>query len=128
MEFFTTVKLSTTAIALQERLCLDHLGHYCSEIDQVLRIDSEQRGSIYCAWGEFIIERQLIHGGLRFTLPHCPNALSWTITTTEDAASVVIHATINRTTHDTDFIESIEAFINSWKLGLEAINPANHNG
>ncbi len=133
MEFFTTANLSTTTDSLQEKLSLNQLDRYCSEINKVLYVESEQRGSIYCTWGEFIVERQLIHGGLRFTLPQCPNALSWTITCGAKSASdqVVIHATINRTTHDSDFIESIETFVDGWKSGLETMGETNtpdHNG
>ncbi len=124
MEFFAVADLSTTPAALQNTLRVETLDLYCSEIDRILQVDNESRGVIYCLWGEFAVERQVINGGIRFTLPHCPNALSWTITTGHDPApdQVVIHATINRTTHDADFIESIETFIESWRAGLE-----NHN-
>jgi hypothetical protein len=48
--------------------------------------------------------------------------LAWTLTAQEDSApsgaGVLIHATINRTEHDPDFIESIEAFVEDWRAGL----------
>ena len=71
----------------------------------------------------FFVERQLIKGGVRFSLPECPNALAWTITTGFEPApdKVIIHCTINRLEHDEDFIESIELFVKSWKIGLEAL-------
>lgn len=120
MEFFAIADVETKQENLQA-LTVHKLNQYCAEIDKVLHIEHENSASVYCVWGEFTVHRQIINGGVRFTLPGCPNALAWTITTGFDPApgKIVIHGTINRTEHDADFIESIESFIQSWKTGLE---------
>jgi len=120
VEFFAIADVQTTSDALQA-LTVEKLAAYCSDIDKVLAVDSDDKGRVYCVWGEFAVERQVINGGIRFTLPGCPNALSWTITTglPPEPQKVVIHCTINRTEHEDDFIESIQSFIDAWKLGLE---------
>ena len=121
MEFFSIADVSASVETVQA-LTVEELDQYCADIDQVLSVNSENSADVYCIWGAFTVERQIINGGLRFTLPKCPNALAWTITTGFEPApnKVVIHCTINRTDHDVDFIDSIKSFINSWKLGLES--------
>ena len=120
MEFFAIADIETKPEILQE-LTVHKLNQYCADIDKVLHIENDNNADVYCVWGEFTVHRQVINGGVRFTLPNCPNALAWTITTgfEPEPKKVVIHATINRTEHETDFIESIQSFIYSWKAGLE---------
>ncbi|MEK7991302.1 MAG: hypothetical protein VSS52_009875 [Thiotrichaceae bacterium] len=120
MEFFAIANIETQAETLQA-LTVEKLNQYCAEIDSVLRVEHENSADIYCLWGEFTVHRQVINGGVRFSMPKCPNALAWTITTGFAPApeKVLIHATINRTEHDADFIESIQEFIQAWKVGLE---------
>ena len=120
MEFFAVVHIETTPETLQ-KLTVRKLTQYCSDIDKVLHIENDNSADVYCVWGEFTVHRQIINGGVRFSLPNCPNALAWTITTgfEPEPGEVVIHGTINRTEHDADFIESIQLFIQSWKVGLE---------
>lgn len=121
MEFFATARVDAGVAALEQRLTLDRLPDWCASIDTVLE-HSGETGRIYCVWGEFAVRRESIRGGLRFTLPGCPNALAWTITTElpPDPNAVVVHCTINRQEHDPDFIETIEAFVDDWRRGLEA--------
>jgi len=120
MEFFAIADIETKPQILQG-LTVHKLNQYCADIDKILRIENDNNADVYCVWGEFTVHRQVINGGVRFSLPNCPNALAWTITTGFDPEpkKVVIHATINRTEHDPDFIESIQSFIDSWKAGLE---------
>lgn len=120
MEFMEIADAPPDEGALQ-RITVRELSRFCGDIDEVLQVDSTDRATVYCVWGEFVVERQLINGGLRFSLPGCPNAFTWTITTGHDPApdKVVVHGTINRVTHDPDFIESIEDFLAAWKTGLE---------
>jgi hypothetical protein len=122
MEFLEIVDASIPSAELQE-LKIGELDKYCSEINNIINVETVDRAKIYCGWGEFCVERQLIKGGVRFSLPECPNALAWTITTGFEPApdKVIIHCTINRLEHDEDFIESIELFVKSWKIGLEAL-------
>ncbi|AHE98300.1 MULTISPECIES: hypothetical protein [Thioalkalivibrio] len=121
MEFFATARIGADAGGLEQQITIERLPDWCASIDTVLE-QSGDSGRIYCVWGEFVVSRETIRGGVRFTLPGCPNALAWTITTDlpPDPDAVVIHCTINRREHDPDFIETIEAFVDDWRQGLEA--------
>ena len=122
MEFFAVVDRSLDADSLQRRLTVSTLAEHCEVIDEVLRHEGE-RGEIYCLWGGFEVRRERINGGVRFTLPGCPNALAWTVTVDGTAAEVVVHCTINRHDHDPDFIESIEQFVAAWAEGIGRLSP-----
>lgn len=121
MEFFSIADVRTDQEALKRRLDIPSLPRWCASIDEVLSADGDG-GEIYSVWGQFNIRREEINGGLRFTLPNCPNAFSWTVTTGHPPApeGVVVHCTINRTEHDEDFLETIRDFAEDWKAGLEA--------
>ena len=117
MEFFEEIEHSKLTVqTLQKRLSIRSLPHYCAAIDTVIK-DNGDSGLIYCLWGEFSINREEIRDGLRFTLPNCPNALAWTITTSNDRT--VVHCTIDKRSHDADFIDSIKQFIQDWGQGLK---------
>lgn len=60
-------------------------------------------------------------GGVRFWVPDCPNALAWTVTTGYPPypERIVIHATINRTDHNREFIDATVALMKTLKNGLE---------
>ncbi|WP_295540102.1 hypothetical protein [uncultured Thiohalocapsa sp.] len=124
MEFFSTLAAEATAADLQRHLTIGTLAEHCASIDAVLRADGED-GEIWCLWGQFQVHRECIRGGVRFTLPHCPNALAWTVTAGDETpAPVVVHCTINRTEHEPDFIESIELFVDDWRTGLQRLADA----
>ena len=120
MEFFAIAEIATSEQSLRKRLTIADLPLYCASIDTVLTVLGD-RGRIYCTWGEFAVHRQDIRGGVRFSLPGCPNGLQWTLTTgfPPAPAQTVIHCTINRPQHDADFIASIETFVADWRRGLE---------
>jgi hypothetical protein len=125
MEFFTTADIRTTEQALRAALTIPSLPNYCASIERVL-VTLGDRGRVYCVWGEFAVHRQDIRGGVRFTLPGCPNGLQWTLTTGFPPAphAVVIHCTISRTEQDPDFVDSLRTFISHWREGLEQGWPA----
>lgn len=120
MEFLQRFPLpGVDAAGLQQAVVIARLAEFCASIDRVLEAGTE-RGRIYCIWGEFTVHRELIRGGLRFTLPHCPNALAWTLTRDPEPAPglITLHCTINRSDPDPDFAESIEVFLADWHDGL----------
>jgi hypothetical protein len=116
MEFFRTLPLQVGPDALQAHLDVTVLPRLSDGIDTLLRDDGPDDGVVYCLWGEFRVRRESINGGVRFSLPDCPNALAWTVTTGHppDPDAVVLHLTINRQEHDPDFIESLAFFADSW--------------
>jgi len=121
MEFFAATIIPATAAELQQRLTISALPRWCASIEQVLS-DTGTRGEIFCVWGTFVTHREEVNGGVRFSLPGCPNAFQWTVTTGQapDPQQTVLHASINRSEHDPDFIDSIQQFMADWKTGLEA--------
>ena len=122
MEFFAIADMRTTADALQAQLDITSLPSWCASIGTVLSHDGD-RGEIYCVWGQFIVHREPIRGGVRFTLPNCPNALAWTVTTGFAPApeKIVVHCTISRPEHDADFVATMEKFVEDWRQGLSKL-------
>ena len=119
MEFFTAARSKLSVIDLQRNLSIRELPRWCASITEVFS-DEGMRGEIYCVWGRFRIHREDIRDGVRFTLPGCPNALQWTVTTGQppEPDAVAIHLTINRAEHDPDFIESNRQFVEDWRIGV----------
>ena len=121
MEFLATTELPASAEDLQRRLTIGALPRWCASVEKVLS-DEQSSGEIFCVWGTFHVRREDLRHGVRFSLPGCPNALQWTVTTGNPPApaDTVIHATINRSEQDPDFVDSIRQFVDDWKAGLEA--------
>lgn len=121
MEFFALAAVPASVDDLRRRLTIIDLPLWSASISVVFR-DGGTEGEIYCVWGQFRVRREEIRDGVRFTLPGCPNALQWTVTTGQppEPDKVVIHLTINRAEHDPDFIESNAQFVADWRSGLEA--------
>jgi hypothetical protein len=121
MEFFATADITASVADLQRRLTITSLPQWCASVSEVFS-DAGARGEIYCVWGQFTVNREEIRDGVRFTLPGCPNALQWTVTTGQppEPGKTVVHLTINRAEHDADFIDSNRQFVADWKRGLEA--------
>lgn len=119
MEFFAILNSEATQQDLQQQLRIETLPKFCASIYEIVNYIKD-RGEISTVWGLFDVRRELIRGGVRFSLPGCPNAVAWTVTISADdsLAEVTAHCTINRRQHDADFIESLEEFIQDWKKGL----------
>jgi len=121
MEFFATATVRTDVLELQRRLSISDFPRWCASVSEVFS-DEGTRGEIYCVWGRFRVHREDIRDGVRFTLPGCPNALQWTVTTGQspEPNKVVVHLTINRCEHAPDFVESNQQFVADWVSGLQA--------
>ena len=118
MEFFRDLSnVNVESADLKTLVTIKNLPELCDSIDTVIH-DNGNDGAIYCLWGEFKVNREELKHGIRFSMPGCPNALAWTVTADQDENSVVIHCTINKRSHDPDFIESIEFFADDWAEGL----------
>lgn len=120
MEFLATTIIPASAGDLQRRLTIGELPRWCASIEKVLR-DDTLSGEIYCVWGAFDINREALSKGVRFSLPGCPMAFQWTVTTGHQPSPehTVIHCSINRTEQDPDFVDSVKKFVADWKAGLE---------
>jgi len=118
MEFYRAINKSIAVTDLQTLIMISDLPVVCASIYEVIHDDGEH-GEINCIWGVFVVHREIIKDGLRFTLPDCPNAMAWTITTESSNNGIIVHLTINQKQHDPDFVESIEQFIDEWQVGLK---------
>lgn len=119
MEFYAFARVSTDSAQLQGALTITRLPDFCASIDEVFA-DHGDKGEMYCLWGPFVVNREPIRDGVRFSLPGCPNALAWTVAVNlESPGEVVVHCTINRRKPDVDFADSIRQFVDAWACGLE---------
>ena len=121
MEFYKYANVDIDVDRLQEIVTIHNLTQLCDSIYDIIQ-DDITKGKIYCIWGHFKINKEIIKNGVRFTLPNCPNALAWTITKEHvgENDEILIHCTINRSEHEPEFIQSLEQFISDWKIGLES--------
>jgi len=125
MEFFEEVKrLGIDIEALKDLLKIKALPSLCGSINSVIS-DNNDKGEIYCIWGQFIISREVIRNGVRFALLDCPHAFAWTITYHEARNMLVVHCTIDDQEEAEEFIETIQEFASEWRLGLSNVFPEN---
>ena len=118
MEFFEFLDSNRDIDTLKSKLSINNLPQLCESVNEVFHSDHQQ-GEMYCIWGPFTINREIIDKGIRFSLPNCPNALAWTVTKEpEDNNQIVLHLTINKQKPDNDFVESIKIFLADLKKGI----------
>ncbi len=121
MEFFEYADVITSQGSIRDKLSLDNLPFFCEEIEAVEETSALGRVIYFRHWGRFHIRCDQVMGGVRFSVPDCPNALAWTVTTgyPPHPEKVVLHATFNRTEHDPEFIAATNALLTALKTGLE---------
>ena len=122
MEFFRIVKVRTKEDEIQDKLTLENLEEFSTLMFPI----EDLRGTVVPIggiWGEFLLQRTEIKGGVRFALLDCPNALAWTLTTgyPPERKSLVIHMTINRTRKHPDFISEVNEFLDDHVSCLEKL-------
>lgn len=125
MEFYGLANWQTTEQEIRREVRLGNMPDLCESIYCLM--DSEgERGKFDTLWGQFHLRREKINGGVRFTMPDCPNCLSFTITTgfPPDPNKVFVHCTISRLEHEPDFLETLEDFVKYWVAGLERLGGA----
>lgn len=121
MEFFEFADVATDQETLRNTVSLDSLPVFCPEIEAVDEADAGDRVIYFRQWGRFHIRSETVMGGVRFSVPDCPNALAWTVSTgyPPHPEKIVLHATINRTEHDPGFIAATKALLAAMKQGIE---------
>ncbi len=119
MEFFKIINVRTTADQIQKIINFDNLDNLCESI--FIMDYNDNIANIGGIWGDFSLQKDLINGGIRFSLLECPNALTFTITTgyPSEPKQIIFHLNVNRTELKPMFIDEIEEFINDWKTGIE---------
>ena len=119
MEFFRTVEVETNQTQIRERINFETIPDIYP--DMVVLGGEGNVFQIGSFWGEFMLQRDEIMGGIRFSMLDCPNAIAWTITTGYPPArnKVVIHLTINRLEKPREFLSEINELLDGWVKGLE---------
>ena len=118
MEFYNVFQNNISVQAIHQQLRIDNLDQYCASVNQIIRHHGNE-GEMYCAWGQFNIQREILNKGIRISLLNCPNALTFSIT--REQHGLVIHCTINTEEADDDFIESIQVFLNDLQQGINQL-------
>lgn len=121
MEFFEFADILTTQDKIRNKVSIDTLPFFCEEIEEMDAAEELGRIIYFRHWGRFHLRQEDVMGGVRFSVPDCPNALAWTVTTGYPPypEKIVLHATINRLAHDAEFIEATQALLTTLKTGLE---------
>ena len=121
MEFFEYAEVVATEEAIRQQLSIDTLPHFCEAIEAVDVGEELGRVIYFLHWGRFHVRQEQVMGGVRFSVPDCPNALAWTVTTgyPPHPEKIVLHATINRTEHDAEFIAATRDLLVTLRKGLE---------
>ncbi len=120
MEWLVTTNAHLTPDDLQRHIRIDTLANWCATITTAA--SDGERNSIRLFGEQFRVHREVIQGGLRFSLPGCANALQWTLTVDNPATrgTVIVHCTLNRMEVPAVRRSELEQFIQDWKTGLEA--------
>ncbi|MDA3786733.1 MAG: hypothetical protein PF568_07625 [Deltaproteobacteria bacterium] len=121
MEFFEFADVVTSQEEIRAKVSVETLPDYCEEVEAVDAVEELGRVIYFRQWGRFHIRQETVMGGVLFSVPDCPNALAWTVTTGYPPCleKIVLHATINRTEHSPEFIGATKALLAAFKTGLE---------
>jgi hypothetical protein len=121
VEFFEFANVVTTQEEIRDKVSINALPFFCEDVEAVDEPEELGRVIYFRHWGRFHIRRENIMGGVRFFVPDCPNALVWTVTTGYPPypEKIVLHATINRTEHDLEFIGATKELLATLKFGME---------
>lgn len=117
MEFYSHAAVKMAVADIQRNIVVSKLPEWCESIVKV-HTDQKNQGKISCLSGDFVVHRELLNEGVRFSMPAGPHAIQWTITTAGEN-DVLVHCTINTAEPDPAFVENLEHFIANWRAGLE---------
>jgi hypothetical protein len=121
MEFFEFADVLANQEEIRKNVSIDNLPLFCEDVEAVDEVEELGRVIYFRHWGRFHVRREHVMGGIRFSVPDCPNALAWTVTTgyPPHPEKIVLHATINRVEHNPEFIFATRELLAALKTGLE---------
>lgn len=117
MEFYGKANVRMSVGDIQRHIVVANLPNWCESIVQAHN-DHNNKGKISCLSGDFIVHRELLSEGVRFSIPSGPHAIQWTITTLGEGG-VLVHCTINTADPASEFVQNLEDFMANWRAGLE---------
>jgi hypothetical protein len=117
MEFSRHAAVQMSVAEIQRNVRVANLPEWCASIVEVHSKDSNQ-GRITCLSGEFVVHRELLNSGVRFSIPAGPHAIQWTITCHQDGG-VLVHCTLNTPDAPTELVQALDCFVSNWQSGLQ---------
>lgn len=117
MEFTRHATAQMSVADIQRNVRVANLPEWCASILEVHSQDSNQ-GRITCLSGDFVVHRELLNTGVRFSIPAGPHAIQWTVTT-EGNNEVLVHCTLNTPDAPHQLEEALDCFVTNWQAGLE---------
>lgn len=117
MEFTRYATVDMTAADIQRHIMVANLPEWCASIVAVDTKDSNQ-GRMTCLSGDFVVHRELLNTGVRFSIPAGPHAIQWTLTSDGDGR-VLIHCTLNTAEPAEEMKKALDCFVDNWQAGLE---------
>jgi len=117
MEFSRHAAADMSVTDIQRNVRVANLPEWCASIIKVHSQDSNH-GRITCLSGDFVVHRELLNTGVRFSIPAGPHAIQWTLTSEADGG-VLVHCTLNTPTAPEELQQALDCFVDNWQAGLE---------
>lgn len=117
MEFSRHAAVRMSVADIQRHVRVANLSEWCASIVAVHSQDSNQ-GRITCLSGDFVVHRELLNSGVRFSIPAGPHAIQWTVTS-DGNDDVLVHCTLNTPDASAELQQALECFVGNWQTGLE---------
>lgn len=117
MEFTRYAHVDMTASDIQRHIRVANLPEWCASIVAV-ETKGRNQGLMTCLSGDYVVHRELLHSGVRFSIPAAPFAIQWTLTGDDDGR-VLIHCTLNTAEAPEPMQQALNCFVDNWQKGLE---------
>lgn len=118
MEFTRHATVEMAVADIQRNIRVANLPEWCASIVAVQAKDSNQ-GHMTCLSGDYVVHRELLNSGVRFSIPATPDAVQWTLTVEGDG-KVLVHCTANAAEVSPEMTQALDTFVDNWLIGLES--------
>lgn len=118
MEFTRHAHVDMTVSDIQRHIRVANLPEWCASIVAVQTQDNNQ-GRMTCLSGDYVVHRELLNSGVRFSIPAAPFAIQWTLTTDGDG-DILVHCTLNTPEAPEAMQQALDCFVDNWQSGLES--------
>jgi len=118
MEFVRHATVEMTVADIQRNIIVANLPEWCASIVEVHTRDNNQ-GRMTCLSGDYVVHRELLNSGVRFSIPAAPYAIQWTLTSEGDG-TVLVHCTANAAEAPEPLQQALDCFVDNWLIGLES--------